>query len=644
MGAELRRVGKFDPLSPDKRGMWKMAAAPLPGIELKDGTMPEGFFTFGPNDAHLKTPVSSPVKGVAGKVRALGADVSKTVRVDQMMMDLRIRPSQAFAVIREVIKVVFEAETVRVDKFHFSLGELVGIARHGELFQIPHHTNEEERYTHALRALCAKHLDLLLRSQVREDFQDLTSFPHWKKEYCELMVRVMQSMPDWQLRAVQIFWTLNRKIVMLRGEVDTKGQGYQAKRKDVNIFAEVRLINSLPEYTQLEQEVRKSKLDAEMYDRLIIMHKRERQHLRAEMDLRFEGVLLSRRSDAAADDQDRLALAPQQEKQRPKEKDKSSETARQTASASPAGGPAVNKAVMIEAAPAATLQDRKRKPLEGITQAELLDMPSYWYDGRLAMGQGPKDDKLSLKMTKALKDMMRDKEEFHFERGKKGEQIMTSQMLAYKTLNRKRGNMSAQNSLGFVSMVQQNAGVVPGRIVDEDSMKGASRGACSYRLVPSFEKHDKKPTHHPTSRPPTSSIKSLTQFFEIQEVLKKPSVDGRGKSLKLGAPIGIHRTPTNTPRDQRFRIASRAKEGVGTRSSADAGPLSSHAAVSPFPAEALSPGATLDDTTSNGSRLTSAACSPPLSPTPHAASASLGTRPASPSIYKNSALPQEHID
>ena len=41
---------------------------------------------------------------------------------------------------------------------------------------------------------------------------------------------------------------------------------------------------------------------------------------------------------------------------------------------------------------------------------------------------------------KALKDMIRDSEEFLFPHGPKGDQVITSKMLAYKTLHRKRGN------------------------------------------------------------------------------------------------------------------------------------------------------------------------------------------------------------
>jgi len=106
-----------------------------------------------------------------------------------------------------------------------------------------------------------------------------------------------------------------------------------------------------------------------------------------------------------------------------------------------------------------------------------------------------------------------------------------------------------------VSIVQENAGVVPGRIQDDDATVGASRGACAFRLIPSFEKHDNKATHHPTRRPPSATIKNMTQFHDIQKILKRPSIDGQGKALKLSAPVGIHRPPTATPRSQRFRRA-----------------------------------------------------------------------------------------
>jgi hypothetical protein len=231
----------------------------------------------------------------------------------------------------------------------------------------------------------------------------------------------------------------------------------------------------------------------------------------------------------------------------------------------------------IAAAPAAVLNERKAKPLEGITTAELVDMPQYWYDDRLASGDGGLTDKLSLKASKALKAMMLDTEEFNFQvrSKKKSDLVMTSKMLAYKLLNRKRGNMSSNNSLEYVQLVQkggpgcQASGVVPGRIVDDERLQGASRGACSYRLVPSYPQHENQATHHPLSRPPSAKIKSMQQYFEIVMVLKKPAVDGRGRSLKLAAPVGFARPPTATPRSQRFRKMLHTARTTGTKTQND---------------------------------------------------------------------------
>ena len=88
--------------------------------------------------------------------------------------------------------------------------------------------------------------------------------------------------------------------------------------------------------------------------------------------------------------------------------------------------------------------------------------------------------------------MIRDSEEFFFPHGPKGDQVITSKMLAYKTLHRKRGNGTAQNELSFTQMCQQQAGVVPGRVVEDAEVLGATRGACAFRLIPSFEQHDKQ--------------------------------------------------------------------------------------------------------------------------------------------------------
>ena len=70
-------------------------------------------------------------------------------------MDLKIRPSQAMASIRDVLLVVFDSGSIHIDKFKLSFGELVGLARHGESFHIPHHTKEEQQCTKALQEVFA---------------------------------------------------------------------------------------------------------------------------------------------------------------------------------------------------------------------------------------------------------------------------------------------------------------------------------------------------------------------------------------------------------------------------------------------------------------------------------------------------------
>jgi len=259
---------------------------PYNGIELKE---------------HHCSPSSS-----GGKKNVARDEVPKTVRIDQMMQDLRVRPSHALTVMKEVLRVVFESPTIHVDKFYLSLGELVGLAEFGETFHIPYHTDQEQQYIAALRMLCAKHLGLLLESHVLEDFEAFVSLPNWKREYRDVMVRVMQCMPPWKSKAVQTFWTLNRKILTLRGEMGTKGRGgqggytggYNAKRQNKNKnFAHVKLLHTNDDYITIEQEVRYHKLDIEWYDRLLIMHKRNRQFLRTELDLYFENAILPKKSE-----------------------------------------------------------------------------------------------------------------------------------------------------------------------------------------------------------------------------------------------------------------------------------------------------------------------------------------------------------
>lgn len=208
-------------------------------------------------------------------------------------------------------------------------------------------------------------------------------------------------------------------------------------------------------------------------------------------------------------------------------------------------------------------------------------------------------------------------------------------------------------------MVQENAGIVPGRIQDDNTTMGASRGACAYRLVPSFELHDNKATHHPTRRPPSAQIKNMAQFYEIQKVLKHPSVDGKGKALKLSAPVGIHRPPTATPRSNRFRTAARrgAAQRPHSHSAGASVPASQDRTVispggrsveSPLSLSSLRASSSSDDDDDASPRSqerTKAARSPSRSPgSPESLKSrassgmrltSTGMRPASPSIHIN---------
>lgn len=294
MGAELMRVGNFDPRSPDKRGKWKML--PLDGIELKTGREFAGPYSPGAPD----TPAT---RGPGGDKMAFGGEAQKPVRIDQIMTELRIRPSHAMTVIREVLRVVFEVATVRIHKFHFSLGELVGLAKYDETFNIPYHTQHEKQHIAALRSLCAKHLDLLSKSRSKKDFDGIASIPAWKKEYRDLMERVMQSMPSWQSSAVLTFWKLNSRMVDMRDETEATRRGRnnfhnRKTPKDLYGFCTT-VLTANEEYVRLEQEVGGLKLDLEWYDRLCLVHKRDRRYLREELDLYFENALLHKKYDAA---------------------------------------------------------------------------------------------------------------------------------------------------------------------------------------------------------------------------------------------------------------------------------------------------------------------------------------------------------
>jgi hypothetical protein len=295
MGAELKRVGTFDPLSPDKRGKWKMI--PFDGIELKTGHRPSS-----PHSPGAHTPGATATDS-GGQKAALG-EASKPMRIDQMISDLRIRSSHAMPVIREVFRVVFEVATIQIHRFRFSLGELVGLAMYGQTFNIPHHTEHEQQCISALRNLCAKHLELLSKSNFKKDFEVFESFPGWKREYRALMERVMQSMPAWQAGAVHAFWNLNRKMMVLRDEADDTKHGApkyflsaNATKEATGFGATALTMNE--EYVRLQKEVVKHELDLEWYDRLCLIQKRDRHYLREELVLYFENAILQKKSEAA---------------------------------------------------------------------------------------------------------------------------------------------------------------------------------------------------------------------------------------------------------------------------------------------------------------------------------------------------------
>ena len=289
MGAELKRVGTFDPLSPDKRGKWKMM--PLDGIELKTGHRPP-------------SPLSPGAHTPGATARDFGGQAAKPMRIDQMISELRIRSSHAMPVIREVFRVVFEVATIQIHKFSFSLGELVGLAMYGQTFNIPHHTEHEKQCMSALRNLCAKHLELLSKSNFKQDFEVFASFPAWKREYRALMERVMQSMPAWQAGAVHTFWNLNRKMMVLRDETYDTRRGAPKPFHSTHVTKEATglcatALTMNEEYVRLQKEVVKHQLDLEWYDRLCLIHKRDRHYLREELVVYFENAILQKKSEAA---------------------------------------------------------------------------------------------------------------------------------------------------------------------------------------------------------------------------------------------------------------------------------------------------------------------------------------------------------
>ncbi len=66
----------------------------------------------------------------------------------------------------------------------------------------------------------------------------------------------------------------------------------------------MQLICNNAEYMELERDVRANKLDLEWYDRLFVLQKRDRQYLRAELELYFEQIILVKkhREDNTSDE------------------------------------------------------------------------------------------------------------------------------------------------------------------------------------------------------------------------------------------------------------------------------------------------------------------------------------------------------
>ncbi len=67
----------------------------------------------------------------------------------------------------------------------------------------------------------------------------------------------------------------------------------------------MQLISNNAEYMELEHSVRANKLDLEWYERLFVLQKRDRQYLRAELELYFEQIILVKkhREDNTSDEQ-----------------------------------------------------------------------------------------------------------------------------------------------------------------------------------------------------------------------------------------------------------------------------------------------------------------------------------------------------
>ena len=186
--------------------------------------------------------------------------------------------------------------------------------------------------------------------------------------------------------------------MMVRGEVEVKARrshnpaGFQSHRQSDHLgTAELQLLTCNPEYVQLESTVRENKLDSEWYERLLIMHKRNRQHLCTELELQLENAVLSKRPDDAHhphehhhhyhqhhhhDHQHTSTTPAHGIRERNVEESKQSICGM----LGPAKGP---KAIEVKSPAGTVKEEHKSKPLENITLAELVDSPVYWYHSSL---------------------------------------------------------------------------------------------------------------------------------------------------------------------------------------------------------------------------------------------------------------------
>lgn len=500
--------------------------------------------------------------------------------------EVSVNPNVVLPIIKEAIRITFEVPWIQMDKLLLTVAELVGVVHYSLKLHLPFHTDREIAHFQAFKKLCEARLNSLFFEQDQKRFHGMEEVHNWKKEYLHVVSHFLLHRSPWQTTALHTMFIFHRKLQKMREE-EQERRGVIAvtsttrhKKKEKPRSRRI----SVDEGKFLE-EMAANALDPEWFDRVRILQKRDRRVWREKLEKHFEESLRIKQSGDSDDEPQSPEIRPGgggQEWSRT-ESEKASTLPQPPVSPmralknhlqSQESEEEVGRTQQLWRRGSRASLDLLRsmrqrtgsvhftpKTASDITPEAILDIPRYWLDTRLCHKDNREGEKpLSTRQEMVLRSIIRDEHDVHLKKGKHAKSAKTVAAAALQRSHQATdADAAAHLSPNLVNFVQDVAGVIPGQVPKDDlETDGASRGACVFRLVPSFEKHEGERARHPVFRPSKGKLKTFQQFLEVQNLLKHPCMNGKGEVDHVG-PI-LARPPIATPKKQRQRMERKLEQ------------------------------------------------------------------------------------